>query len=120
MAAFIIFQIFIDMKKIFGFIFGFILLSCTPKVIESVEMGSVMKNAMKGKYSMSQFDSMCIADTLPQNLSDWKFLGLKDYETCQKNALFLYMKTNGKHEVMYKVEETLDDSVKITKRIITD
>lgn len=108
------------MKKIFGFIFGFVLLSCTPKVIESVEMGSVMKHTMKGKYSMAQFDSMCIADTLPQSLSDWKFLGLRDYESYKRTSLFLYMKTNGKHEVMYKVEETLDDSVKITKRIITD
>jgi hypothetical protein len=108
------------MKKIFGFILGVILLSCTPKVLESVEKGDIMVNTMNGKYSYAQFDSMCVADTIPSSLGEWKFLGLKDYESNRRNPLFLYMKSNGRTEVVYKVEETMDDSVKIIKRIITD
>ena len=108
------------MKKIFGLILGFALLSCTPKITESVEKGDIMVNTMKGKYSMAQFDSMCVADTLPRTLTEWKFTGLMEYESRDKHSLFLYMKTNGRYEAVYKVEETMDDSVKITKRIIKD
>jgi hypothetical protein len=108
------------MKKIFAFILGFCVLSCTPKVIEKIDKGNIMVNVMKGKYSYAQFDSMCIADTLPRNLTDWKFLGLVEYETKDKHSLFLYMKSNGRNEVVYKVEELMSDSVKITKRIIKD
>jgi hypothetical protein len=108
------------MKKIFGLILGFALLSCTPKITESVEKGDIMVNTMKGKYSMAQFDSMCVADTLPRTLTEWKFIRLVEYESHERNALFLYMKSNGRYEVVYKVEETMDDSVKITKRIIKD
>lgn len=108
------------MKKIFGFILCFIILSCSPKITESVEKGDIMVNTMKGKYTYAQFDSMCIADTLPQKLAEWKFLGLREYESRQRASLFLYMKSNGRYETVYKVEETMDDSVRITKRIITD
>ena len=114
------FLIFIGMKKIFVFILGFVLLSCNPKVIEKVEKGDIMINTMKGKYSYAQFDSMCVADTLPRELDEWKFLGLVDYETKGRHSLFLYMKSNGRNEIVYKVEEMMNDSVKITKRIIKD
>ena len=108
------------MKKIFAFILGFCILSCTPKIIETIDKGNIMVNTMKGKYSYAQFDSMCVADTLPTNLGDWKFLGLMEYESRDKHSLFLYMKSNGKYETVYKVEELMNDSVKITKRIIKD
>ena len=108
------------MKKIFVLILGFAMFGCNPKAIETIEKGDVMVNTMKGKYSMAQFDSMCVADTLPRSLAEWKFLGLKDYESNQRNSLFLYMKSNGRNESVYKVEQTMDDSVKITKRIIKD
>ena len=43
-----------------------------------------------------------------------------EYESRDKHSLFLYMKTNGRYETVYKVEELMNDSVKITKRIIKD
>ena len=109
------------MKKIFVFIIGVIAFSCSPKITDGGgEYGNVMTNAINKKVSMAQFDSICIADTLPRNLGHWKFLGLKDYETTKRVSLFMYLKRSGKTESMYRVEETMDDSVKIIKRVIEE
>ena len=108
------------MRNILYIIMCILFISCNPKVIEKIDKGDVMVNTMKGKYSYAQFDSMCIADTLPKSLTDWKFLGLMEYESRDKHSLFLYMKANGRYETVYKVEELMNDSVKITKRIIKD
>jgi len=108
------------MRNIIYIIMCIFFLSCNPKVIEKIDKGDVMVNTMKGKYSYVQFDSMCVADTLPKSLTEWKFLGLKEYESRDKHSLFLYMKSNGRYETVYKVEELMNDSVKITKRIIKD
>ena len=104
------------MRKIFYVIFGLLILSCSPKVVPSIEYGNgnMMINVMNGKYSLAQFDSMCIADTLPRKLYKWEFLGLNDYETAVNTYLFSIVKGNR----IYKVEDTMDDSVKIIKREI--
>lgn len=67
---------------------------------------------MNGKYSMKQFDSMCVADTLPKDLSKWIKFGAKDYETSERILFYSVYKKN----CVYKVEDTKDDSVRITKR----
>ena len=111
------------MKKIFAFIIGFIVLSCSPKITTDGgenNIGNVMANVINKKLSMAQFDSLCTADTLPNNLGYWQFLGLKEYEHNQRVSLFMYMKRNGSNEAVYRVEETMDDSVKVIKRIIED
>jgi hypothetical protein len=69
---------------------------------------------MNGKYSIAQFDSMCVADTLPNDLSKWITMGVKDYETGEKVSLYSVYKKN----VVYRVEDTKDDSVKIIKRVV--
>jgi hypothetical protein len=110
------------MKKLFYLLFGFAILACAPKVINGgdEELGNIMANAINKKVSMAQFDSICIADTIPNKLSDWQFLGLKDYETNKRTSLFMYVKRSGKTESVYRVEETMDDSVKIIKRVIVE
>jgi len=101
------------MKRLVYLFITFLILSCNPKISnDNIFYGSVMFNAMNGKYSMAQFDSMCVADTLPRNMMDWEFLGLVDYESRQRVSLFSYYKKN----VVYRIEDTLDDSVKIIKR----
>lgn len=104
------------MKRLFYLVFGVILLSCTPKVVvnDNVFYGNSMYRSMNGKYSIAQFDSMCVADTLPNDLSKWMVLYLKEYETGEKVSLHAIYKKN----VVYRVEDTKDDSVKITKRIV--
>jgi hypothetical protein len=67
---------------------------------------------MKGVYSKAQFDSMCIADTLPINLLEWEMMWLKEYETGSEVMLYSIYKKN----VVYRVEKTANDSIKITKR----
>lgn len=79
-----------------------------------------MLRMMNGKYSIEQFDSMCIADTIPNSLSLWEQVPLLEYETKNKVVLHLYMKELGKTESVYKVEKISDDSVKILKRIIVE
>lgn len=106
----------IEMKKIFYLIFGVMLMSCAPKVIlnGNIFQGDTMKLDMNGKYSMTQFDSMCIADTLPRDLDNWVSLGLKDFESKEDATLFSANKKNA----VYKVEKIKGDSVKIIKRIV--
>jgi hypothetical protein len=110
------------MKKLFYLFVSLFILACTPKsIIDGTEnMGNTMLLNFNGKLSMEQFDSMCVADTLPKSLMDWKFLGLKDYESNQRVSLFMYMKRNNKEEIMYRAENTMDDSVKIIKRLIVE
>jgi len=107
-----------DMKRIFAFIIGVCVVACSPKITTDggeANIGNVMINTLNKKISMAQFDSLCVADTLPRNLGYWRFLDLKDYEDNKRVTLFSYMKKDG---TVYRVEETMDDSVKITKRKI--
>ena len=110
------------MKKLFYLFVSLFILACTPKsIIGGTEnMGNTMLLNFNGKLSMEQFDSMCAADTLPKSLTDWKYLGLQDYESNQRVSLFMYMKRNNKEEIMYRAEDTMDDSVKIIKRLIVE
>jgi len=110
------------MKRLIFILIVFLVASCTPKYLlnEMDNKGDLMFRPMNEKYSIEQFDSMCVADTLPRSLDGWKFMGLKDYETNEKIYLYFYMKENGKDEVVYRIEKFKSDSVKITKRIIIE
>ena len=107
-------------KLLFINLFLILLMSCTTHrvITDDTEKGDIMITAMKGKYSLEQFDSMCASDTIPNNFMEWQFLGLKDYESTKRVCLFYYVKSKGAYEAVYKIEETMDDSVKINKRII--
>ena len=104
------------MKKIFYLLFVFAILSCTPKVLQTndVYYGTSMVRSMNGNYSIGQFDSMCIADTLPVFLSEWESIYLKDFETSENICIYTITRKNN----TYKVEKINDDSVKIIKRSI--
>ena len=73
------------MKKLFILLFGLMILSCNPKVIDNIDKGDKMLTTMNGKYSIAQFDSMCLADTLPRSLGEWQRFGAKDYESHQRH-----------------------------------
>jgi len=100
------------MKKIFLTIIGMLLTTCSPKIV--MGDGVVIDN-MGGKISMAQFDSVCVADTLPRRLSDWEFLELRRYKNTRRASLFSYTKKDG---TIYKVLETMDDSVIMRKKKI--
>ena len=86
----------------------------------SLNKGGTMIRTMNGNYSIAQFDSMCVSDTLPNDFSKWEVLWLKDDETGAKITLYIYMKESGKNESSYKVEKISNDSVKIIKRVIIE
>jgi hypothetical protein len=102
------------MKKLFYLVFFTFLISCAPKIVvnDNIFDGDSMFNSMKGTYSKAQFDSMCVADTLPIDLLEWETMWLKEYETGSKVVLYSIYKKN----VVYRVEKTENDSIKITKR----
>ncbi len=109
------------MKKIFLSLISVIVLSCTPRYFSyESEKGDTMLKTMNGKYSNEQFDSMCVADTLPRSILSWKYIDFKDYETNEKIGIYFFIKERGKTESVYKVEKINNDSVKIIKRIIVE
>lgn len=102
------------MKKLFYLVFFTFLISCAPKIVvnDNIFDGDSMFNSMKGTYSKAQFDSMCVTDTLPIDLLEWEMMRLKEYESGEKVVLYSIYRKN----VVYRVERTSNDSIKITKR----
>ena len=98
------------MKKVLQLLLALLLFSCSPKVIDL--SGGKMTNQMKGNYSVLQLDSMCINDILP-SINNWQKLYLTEDETRDKITIYIYSKNN----VIYRVEEISNDSVKIIKRV---
>ena len=98
------------MKKVLQLLLALLLFSCSPKVIDL--SGGKMTNQMKGNYSILQLDSMCIDDKLPP-INNWQKLYLIEDETRDKITIYIYSKNN----VIYRVEEISNDSVKIIKRV---
>ena len=86
--------------------------------IETSEVfGSKMQNAFEGYYTIEQFDSICIADTINPNLNEWQKLAIKDYESGEDASQYFYIKSLGEHENIYRVFYVNDSILKITKRI---
>lgn len=81
------------------------------------ETYEIMFNVFEGYYSKCQLDSICIADTLDMDLNNWIVVPLKDYETKKNVSQYVYIKSLGKHETIYRVYKIDDNSYKITKRI---
>ena len=108
------------MKKILSLIFAIVFLcACGTKkaVVDEYVTGNVMKNAFESTFTYSQFDSICKADTIPVNLTDWHIVYIRDYETREVKIQYLFIKRLGKNESIYRLETIDDSKFKITKRI---
>lgn len=107
------------MKKLLIFILFFITLgACAPKnVVQDLE-GTIMINSFEQSFSNEQFDSIAYADTIPNNLEEWRVLYLKDAEEDVWFAQYMFIKQLGKGEAIYRLEKIGEDSVFITKRVI--
>lgn len=82
-----------------------------------INFGGQMYNAFENYYTVVQFDSICKADKISNNLNKWhKFYG-KDYETKQQVIIYMYIKSLGKSECVYRLVKHNDSKYKITKRI---
>jgi len=69
------------MKKLLTLFITILLLGCTPKIIINTDSyGTSMINSYEKVFSNIQFDSIAIADSIPNDLNKWKKLPLQDYE----------------------------------------
>lgn len=108
------------MKKVFLFFIFACLVSCGLNqmfIKEQEVMGNSMITVYDEMFSNEQFDSICAADTLPEETIHWIFVGFRDYETKKPNGFYLYRKLVDGYETVYKVERISVDSVKVNKRI---
>lgn len=95
--------------------------SCSPKVTipiyEEIPYGVVMENAFEGYWTKVQFDSICNADAIEKDLNKWHVVPLRDGETKSNISQYMYIKSLGQNEIIYRLQKISDDNFKITKRI---
>ena len=108
--------------KYMFFAFLVVCLSCssskkTQPETRPLETYEIMLNVFEGYYNKCQFDSICVADTLDMDLNNWLIVPLRDYETKKNVSQYIYIKSLGKHESIYRVYKIDDNTYKITKRI---
>lgn len=106
------------MKRLLILFITIFLIGCAPKfIINTDSYGTSMVNSYEKVFSNAQFDSIAIADTIPNDLSKWIQLPLNEYEEGWFYQ-YLYIKKLGQNEQIYRLEKIGEDSVFITKRII--
>lgn len=88
----------------------------TP-ITPMVEYDNHMFNSFEGYYTQCQLDSICVADTLEYDLNKWIFIPLRDTETKENVSQYMFIKSLGEHESIYRVQKIDKDLYKITKRI---
>ena len=76
-----------------------------------------MMNEYESVYTCWQLDSICAVDSIDRDLNSWIYLPLRDKETGENVSLYMYIKSLGEHEAIYRVQEIDDCLYKITKRI---
>lgn len=106
-----------SLKYIFIFIFLFVLGCTTISTPFTTEYNNQMFNSFSGYYNTQQFDSICITDSIEHDINHWIILYLKDDETKENISQYLYIKSLGKSEQIYRLQIINDSTYKITKRI---
>jgi len=84
---------------------------------EQVNYGMSMYNAFEKEFTKEQFDSICRADRISNNLNNWHLFASKDGETKEIIVEYLYIKYANKTEYVYRLIKNNDNNYKITKRI---
>lgn len=110
------------MKKVFAYLmtlmFVLSIFSCGPtKKLLVNEYDNQMVNAFEGYYTEYQLDSICRVDSISRDFNSWIFLPLRDDETQQDVSQYMYIKSLGEYECIYRVQIMGDGTYKITKRI---
>ena len=108
------------MKYFLFAIFLIFTVACSPNyTVESSNdvYGAHMLNAFENYYTKAQFDSICDVDNINPDLQQWHILSLRDYETNENVSQYLYIKSLGANEIIYRVHPLDSNTYKITKRI---
>ena len=96
-------------------LFGCGLFRKAPTVPETYGMG--MRILYDRNFSYAQFDSICVADTIPADLNLWKLYSATDYETNATIDEYMYIKRLGKDEEIFRLMMVNDSTYNIYKRI---
>ena len=92
-------------------------LLCKQKQTQPVTYGTGMRILYDKEFTQYQFDSICLADTIPGNLDMWRKLKSVDYETNKPIEEYLYIKRLGANEEMFRMMMVNDSTYNILKRI---
>ena len=92
------------------------ILICNCKPTQTVINNTQMYNEFESNFTRLQFDSICIADTISNNLEEWHKLYSIDGDTNEKCIIYMYIKSLGNNECIYRLIDK-QDNYKITKRI---
>ena len=79
--------------------------------------GLSMRILYDREFTRAQFDSICVADTIPMNLDLWKAYSTNDYETNDIITEYLYIKRLGLNEELFRLMIKDEDTYNIYKRI---
>ena len=106
---------------IFSLIISVFLFSCNTssyyaKPEADIQYG-LMMNAYEGIFTSTELDSICKADTLNPDLNTWIILPMKDYDTNENISQYIFIKSLGEHEAIYRVQKLGTGQYKITKRV---
>lgn len=104
-------------KYLYGLLVSSLLIiSCktSSPILGDVQYGVSMYNAFEQVYTVQQFDSICNADKISNDLSTWKQLSFKDGETNNVVTEYMFIKSNS---CIYRLIKKSDTTYKITKRI---
>ncbi|MBR6906964.1 hypothetical protein IKN40_00180 [bacterium] len=103
------------------FTLSFSIYSCktNEQLINNTEIsfGGQMYNTFESNFTLSQFDSICTVDKISKDLNKWHKLSGRDGETNQIYTIYMYIKSLGQSECIYRLVKNNDKSYKITKRI---
>ena len=92
-------------------------LLCKQKQKDPETYGTSMRILYERDFTYRQFDSICVADTIPNNLDLWKAYYQFDYETNNAVIEYLYIKRLGASEELYRLMVIDEDTYNIYKRI---
>lgn len=114
------------MKKLrnalFIFLASFALICCkTGKIATDTDtISGYMMNQYSKLFTTVQFDSICHADNISNNLSNWNKFTYIDYETGTPYCRYLYVKEySDTREILY-ILMPIEGKYQITKRIVNE
>lgn len=105
------------LKLLFIPILLLIIACSTTRTPFVTEYDTQMMNSFEGYFTVEQFDSICAADSIESDLNMWHMIPLRDAETKENVSQYLYIKSLGEHENIYRVQKIDSVIYKITKRI---
>jgi hypothetical protein len=92
---------------------------------DSIEMvsntgKSMMMNTFENDFTKLQFDSICRVEKISNKLSDWHMFMSRDAETKEVFQEYMYIKSVGKNEAIYRLLIKENNIYRLTKRIIKE